>query len=828
MEEGEIIAKRQDKANHMNYGVANKAFDDVDAILADADAKYEAIYQEFKKVWVNNSSISKNDAFKEIGRTYNPDGFLAKHVNRRLVEDGLPVTHKKEVNFEIKESSTTDEFETFYQQFKEIWLANPKISKKEVFKQLGQNQTKSFVTSLNERMEEDGLSPHYKKCGPDKKRRKYPLKNHVEKSEYEQKYQEYKKLFETTDMPVSDIYKKIGVTQSGAHSCGQYIREKAKEDGLDGNARRVKIREKNRKTPKTVKTTNAKKKFIPSKDKGEVEKEYEKAFQEYKHLFLTTELSISEIREKVGVKSYNDDKGKYFKKRCKEEHLNGGSRRKKLENKNKAPAKKSKSKKKKQTPKPKNNKKGNRVGVHNSPGFSDHVKKCVEKSNDIFEKFFADRNIKRATQKGYEATFHRWFDYHGDKYDTIQDCLDLYMGEEDKRIPMRDRSIKKELLGFRESLLEDPGIKSDKSVKSYFSKIGSFFRHFGLEMPTLPQVKLEKGYVSSYNDLPTHAMIKTACEQSPLDLKSLILFMSSSGSAKAETLSITVEMFLTGCNDYLDEPADATNIRDTLKALSDKHDIVPLIYLRRIKTDKWYFTCCSPEASYMIIESLKTRKNLEWTDKLFEYTPSLILAKFQEINDNNNWGYVGAYRRFRSHALRKFMASNIGLPRDQVDSFQGRAKDMIQEAYFKQDPQSLKKIYLEAMHRVMVYENWGHGTTPAEIEQRAKRLKNGFNDNEKILDLSVIPETPEEIKSSVGLGNNAETTVASDKNTRNVQHNSANTMPVTAPVQMPTGMIQGISISKELLQYAELMEKGLLSIGEFNRIKQTLLMSVIR
>lgn len=823
MEEGEIIAERQDKADHMKYGVASKAFDDVDAILADADAKYEAIYQEFKKVWIEYPTLSKKEAFMKIGRTYNPDGFLAKHVNRRLVEDGLPVTHKKEVNFKIKESSTTDEFETFYQQFKEIWLANPTISKKEVFKQLGQNQTKSFVTSLNERMEEDGLSPHYKKCGPDKKRRKYPLKNHVEKSEYEQKYQEYKKLFETTDMPVSDIYKKIGVTQSGAHSCGQYIREKAKEDGLDGNARRAEIREKNRKTPKTVKTTNAKKKFIPSKDKGEVEKEYEKAFQEYKHLFLTTELPISEIREKVGVKSYNDDKGKYFKKRCKEEHLNGGSRRKKLENKNKVPAKKSKSKKKKQTPKPKNNKKGNRVGVHNSPGFSDHVKKCVEKSNDIFEKFFADRNIKRATQKGYEATFHRWFNYHGDKYDTIQDCLDLYMSEEDERIPMRDRSIKKELLGFRESLLEDPGIKSDKSVKSYFSKMGSFFRHFGLEMPALPQVKLEKGYVSSYNDLPTHAMIKTACEQSPLDLKALILFMSSSGSAKAETLSITVGMFLKGCDDYLEEPASPENIPETLKALDNRHDIVPLIYLRRIKTDKWYHTCCSPEASYMIIESLKIRDYFDWDDKLFDYTSSLILTKFQEINDNNHWGYVGAYRRFRSHTLRKFMASNIGLPRDQVDSFQGRAKDMIQEAYFKQDPQSLKKIYLDAMHRVMVYDNWGHGTTPEELEKKAKRLFNDFNDDEKIIDLSSIPSTPEEIKTSIGLGEDDKATTVSKKNlTRNT--NSANSMPVTPPVQVPVGTIPGgISISEELLNYAKLMDMGLLSIAEFNRIKQKLL-----
>ena len=168
-----------------------------------------------------------------------------------------------------------------------------------------------------------------------------------------------------------------------------------------------------------------------------------------------------------------------------------------------------------------------------------------------------------------------------------------------------------------------------------------------------------------------------------------------------------------------------------------------MIYLRRIKTDKWYYTYCSPEASYMIIESLKLRKNLKWEDKLFDYTSSLILARFQEINDNNNWGYVGSYRRFRSHALRKFMASNIGLPRDITDSIQGRSKDMIQEAYFKQDPQSLKKTYMEVMHRVMIYENWGHGTTLAEIERQKKRLFNDFKDDEKIIDLSVIPETPE-------------------------------------------------------------------------------------
>ena len=444
---------------------------------------------------------------------------------------------------------------------------------------------------------------------------------------------------------------------------------------------------------------------------------------------------------------------------------------------------------------------------------------ALENSKELLNKFFQERNIKTATQKGYIASMGRWFNYVD--YNDLQENIDTYIKEEDNRIPTRDRRIKKEMLGFREHLINDKSIKSARSVRSYFSKVGTVFRHFGLEIPSLPQVKMDKGYVSNYNDLPTHEMIRNACEQSPVDLKAIILFMSSSGSAKAETLSITVGMFLEGCADYLEEIPTEQNIPETIKALSDKHDIVPLIYLRRIKTDKWYYTCCSPEASYIIIESLKIRKNLQWNDKLFDYTPSLILTKFQEINDNNNWGYVGAYRRFRSHALRKFMASNIGLPRDQVDSLQGRSKDMIQEAYFKQDPQSLKKIYMDNMNRIMIYDNWGHGTTPEELEQKAKRLFNDFNDDVKILDLSTIPATPEEIKTSIGI---EEKPHHVDKNTRNVNQNSLNSMPITAPIEVPVGTVAGsLSISEELLNYAKLMEMGLISIAEFNRIKQKLL-----
>ena len=69
-------------------------------------------------------------------------------------------------------------------------------------------------------------------------------------------------------------------------------------------------------------------------------------------------------------------------------------------------------------------------------------------------------------------------------------------------------------------------------------------------------------------------------------------------------------------------------------------------------------------------------------------------------------GFVGHYRFFRSHALRKFHASNIGLSADIVDELQGRGKSRVREAYMKTNPIKLKEIYMGAMHNVMIDEEW--------------------------------------------------------------------------------------------------------------------------
>ena len=270
--------------------------------------------------------------------------------------------------------------------------------------------------------------------------------------------------------------------------------------------------------------------------------------------------------------------------------------------------------------------------------------------------------------------------------------------EEDERVPLKDRKIKKRLLDFRSYLFNSD--LSPNSTKTYFSKVKTFYMHFEVELPYLPQAKYDKIYETNYLDLPTKEHIHEALLISPIDLKAVILFMSSSGTAKAETLSLTIEHFINATRDY----HNGGSIDYILDTLNNKKNVVPTFYLKRIKTDKYYYTFCSPEASSHIVKYLKTRENLKLEDPLFDFTSSLLLVRFQEINDKMGWGFKGNYRFFRSHTLRKFHASNIGLSAEYIDSLQGRSKNEVHETYIKTNPEKLKEVYKSAMKNVMIYE----------------------------------------------------------------------------------------------------------------------------
>ena len=313
--------------------------------------------------------------------------------------------------------------------------------------------------------------------------------------------------------------------------------------------------------------------------------------------------------------------------------------------------------------------------------------------NRLFVKFCKDRNIKLSTQKGYESALKC---YENFQKDSIENLFVEARIEENKRIPLKDRKIKKRLLEFRSFLLNSN--LSPYTSKTYFSKVKAFYLHFEFELPHLQQAKYDKIYETNYLDLPTCEHIDDALQISSIDLKAVILYMSSSGTAMAETLSLTVEDFIKGTQEY----HHGGSIENILETLEKKTNVVPTFYLKRIKTDKYYYTFCSPEASLYIVKYLKTRDGLKLEDSLFDFTVSQLFSKFQDINDKMKWGFKGKYRFFRSHSLRKFHASNIGLSAEYVDALQGRSKNEIHETYIKTNPSKLKEIYMAVMKNVMI------------------------------------------------------------------------------------------------------------------------------
>lgn len=298
--------------------------------------------------------------------------------------------------------------------------------------------------------------------------------------------------------------------------------------------------------------------------------------------------------------------------------------------------------------------------------------------------------------KGYESALKKYISFHKKSIDYL---INEAMNDEEKRIPLKERKIKKRLLDYRSFLLTSN--MSPNTAKTYFSKLKTFYLHYEIELPHLPDAKYSKIYETNYLDLPTKKHIKQALEIVSIDLKAIILFMSSSGTAKAETLSLTVEHFVNATEEY----HDGGTIKEILDKLEKKSNIIPTFYLKRIKTDKYYYTFCSPEASFYIVKYLKTRENLTLKDKLFDFSSSLLLTRFQEINDKMKWGFKGKYRFFRSHTLRKFHASNIGLSAEYIDSLQGRSKNIVHETYIKTNPRKLKEIYKSAMKNVMLFED---------------------------------------------------------------------------------------------------------------------------
>ena len=268
---------------------------------------------------------------------------------------------------------------------------------------------------------------------------------------------------------------------------------------------------------------------------------------------------------------------------------------------------------------------------------------------------------------------------------------------------METQNTKKRLIEFRAYLYDKYAYET---ARSRFGKILSFYRHFEIEIHQLPKIStinIDKTHMG-FNDLPDKEIIKKALKISNPLMRAIILFMSSSGCARAETRSLTIQDFINSTRDY----HNTNDIYEVINTLKKRDDIIPTFYLKRPKTNKYFYTFCSPEATNEIINYLTSRTHkLKNEDKLFDISQQMFILHFKTINNKLGLGKLENGRgRFTSHMLRKFHSTqlyNERVSKELVDALQGRGKDQVHSSYFWENPEKLKEVYVENLNCLTIY-----------------------------------------------------------------------------------------------------------------------------
>lgn len=324
-------------------------------------------------------------------------------------------------------------------------------------------------------------------------------------------------------------------------------------------------------------------------------------------------------------------------------------------------------------------------------------------NNELLKNLFITCNHSKGTQKAYNYALKVYCSYFQME---IRDLLMEAEDEENKGIKWKHSKLKSRLLEFRHFLL---GKYSLNTVKSIMINVIRFYKFYDIEIYDLPKMNeksIQKPQPIYFSDLPDKAIIREAVAIANPVMKAVILFICSSGCARAETLSLTIQDYINALSEYL--PRRNMDIFEIIDLISDNDNIVPTFHVRRKKTNKYYTTYCSPEAVKAINAHILSRTdNITNESKLFKLAVNYFTIHFQRINDDLGLGKIGEYNRFRSHMLRKFHASalyNDGMSMDNVNDLQGKAKNKTDQAYFMINPEDLKYEYIKHLPAVTINE----------------------------------------------------------------------------------------------------------------------------
>ena len=329
------------------------------------------------------------------------------------------------------------------------------------------------------------------------------------------------------------------------------------------------------------------------------------------------------------------------------------------------------------------------------------IKVLTMNNNELLKTLAISCNHSEETQRIYRLALSQYASYFNQ---GLHELLAEAEEDENNNLKWKRRRVKAKLTEYRHHLLQKYALNT---VKKHMIVINKFYRFYDIEIQKLPMINeksMQKAQPIYFKDLPDKEIIREAVSIASPFMKAVILFICSSGCGRAETLNLTIQDYIDALYEYV--PQRCRNIYEIIDITNKNDNVVPTFNIKRIKTNKYYTTYCSPEAVKAINAYLLTRTDpLTNESTLFKTHPQYLINNFQKINDYLGLGKVGKYNRFRSHMLRKFHASalyNDDMSLDKVNDLQGKAKNKTDQAYFLINPEDLKYDYIQHLPAVTI------------------------------------------------------------------------------------------------------------------------------
>ena len=336
------------------------------------------------------------------------------------------------------------------------------------------------------------------------------------------------------------------------------------------------------------------------------------------------------------------------------------------------------------------------------------------RNEELLEEFFLVKNHDPKTREIYTRAINKYSKFHGF---TMEELIDEAETEEEKGVRWKRRTLKKRLLQFRNYLIQN---YKKNTVSTYFTQVIAVYKYFEIEIGDLTKVNPRGFHIPgevTFDELLTHKEISQVLHVAPLWFQAVLIFQISTGCARKETIEMTIGQFKKATYPFHRK----NDIIEALLILKDLDNVIPTFKLKREKTNKYYYTFCTPEAVDKIVEYLLTDRvetledgtlkliNLSDDDKLFDKEENYIPVAYYRYNDQFNFGQASdGFNRFRSHMMRKFHSNHLrksGMSESDIDALQGRTKSTTRAAYFLDDPTVLLKKYVEHFPCLLIEKN---------------------------------------------------------------------------------------------------------------------------